>query len=259
MRESVICKLDIRTASGEPSAYNSNEAPYGELGDASVQPGSHQPRVGEGGMITMTSMRPGVDHGGSAGHRIAPICSDPPEKTRVLCHWCLHPFDTPPVGMPTKKLADDRFSVTGVYCSLECATAHNFDTHHASHRAYTRHALCCEMASAANQTVKPVQISPAPPRCMLNSFGGPFTIQQFRNPKEAYAIVYPLPVVAQVHQAEEMAFNDSITGGRSTRFVPIDDDAIDTFTCGLRRPNVGKRGYKSTLEYMAPSSTPDAS
>ena len=236
----VICKLDIRSNSSEPSAYNSTDATYEQLGAASEVAQTED---------DMPPVEPGPDPMRKE-HRVAPICSDPPEHTRVVCHWCVHPFDTPPVGMPTRKLADGRFSVSGVYCSLECAVAHNFEVNKSSHAAYTRHALCCEMASTAHDTVRPVHITPAPPRALLETFGGPMSIQEFRNSTKAYTIVYPLPVVAQVHHAQELSFSDQIAGGRSAMYVPIDEDAIDAFTCGLRRPAVGKRGFKSTLEYM---------
>ena len=247
---SIICKLGFKVDTVEPSAYNSEDAAYEEYG--SPDEGSAVRGPGKlDGRGAPTDIAPTMP---PAGHRVAPVSSDPPAKTAVSCQWCVSPFDTPPVGMPTRKLASGKFSVAGVYCSLECACAHNFDVGHASHSAYTRHALCCEMASVANKTVKPVHITPAPPRAMLNTFGGPLDIEQFRNRKTAYTIVYPLPVVAQVHHAEEMSFSDTIAASRSSSFVPIDEETIDSFTNGLRRPVVGKRGFKSTLEYMTKDS-----
>lgn len=244
MKGAVICKLDIREYSAEPSAYNSSDVPYGECEFG--REARHCPTTDPGHVDTDRE----CDAIERPGHRIAPICSDPPDKTDVLCHWCMQSFDTPPVGMPTKRLPDGKFSVTGVYCSLECAAAHNFDVHHASHISYTRHAMCCEMASTVNNTVQPVHICPAPPRAMLKVFGGPLTIDEFRQGGRAYTTVYPLPIVAQVQHVEQMSFSDTITGGRSSRFVPIDETTIDSFTCGLRRPVVGKREFKPTLEYL---------
>ena len=252
----VICKLDIRTHSSEPSAYNSTEAAYEEYeSDRRAPDGRDALTPGDASAVAGSA----TESASRNGNRVAPICSDPPERTAVACHWCIHAFNTPPVGMPTRKMADGKFSVSGVYCSLECAVAHNFDVNRASHAAYTRHALCCEMASTANKTVRPVHINPAPPRALLSTFGGPLSIDEFRNSDKAYTIVYPLPVVAQVHHAQEISFSDQIAGGRSSRFVPIDEDTIDAFTCGLRRPVVGKRGFKSTMEYMASKSTEIAS
>ena len=257
---SVVCRLDVRTEVAAPAAYDSGAAAFGELGigtcGSAGRSGHARVRTdskwvqGAPGSTAVTV----TDAGPPIGHRIAPICSDPPVKTAVLCHWCLASFDTPPVGMPTRRMADGRFAVSGVFCSLECAAAHNFDANHASHIAHTRHALCCEMASIANRVDVPVQIRPAPPRAMLETFGGPLSIDEFRDRDRAYTIVYPLPVVAQVHHAEEMTFPKSITGSRCARFVPIDEDAIDSFTRGLRRPTVGTRGFKSALEYMAGAS-----
>lgn len=251
----VVCKLNVRGDCTPPVAYEHNAAPfekYGEPGATVAAPVA--PVADSGAMPPLEPISDAPDAPAELAttkHRIAPICSDPPIRTSVSCHWCMAPFESPPVGMPTRRLPDGRFSVSGVFCSLECACAHNFDTHHASHAAYTRHALCCEMASEASRADEPVQIRPAPPRAMLRTFGGPLTIEQFRDSARAYTIVYPLPVVSQVHHAEELAFPKSIDGSRSARFVPIDDDTIDAFTRGLKRPSVGTRGFKSTLEYLA--------
>ena len=241
----VVCKLDIRGESTPPVAYEHNATAFEEFGNAL----GAAAKFDSGADMTDPAMS------AHTKHRIAPICSDPPIKTSVACHWCMATFETPPVGMPTRRLPDGRFSVSGVFCSLECACAHNFDAHHASHAAYTRHALCCEMASIANHVDDPVYIRPAPPRTMLQTFGGPMTIDEFRDTDRAYTIVYPLPVVSQVQHAEELAFPKTITASRSTRFVPIDDDTIDAFTGGLKRPSAGTRGFKSALEYLAAAKT----
>jgi hypothetical protein len=45
-----------------------------------------------------------------------------PTSTQVHCYWCCHAFTTPPMGLPIRYL-NDRFYVTGCFCSLECAAA----------------------------------------------------------------------------------------------------------------------------------------
>jgi len=105
----------------------------------------------------------------------------------------------------------------------------------------------------SQQTVKPVRVTPAPPREMLRLFGGSMTINEFRDKDAAYTIVYPLPITSKNQHSESLAFTSTDISG--PRFVPIEDETIDTLTSGLRRPHVSKKGYRSTLEYMcAPSS-----
>lgn len=236
----IICKLDIKPSSGEPSAYNSPGSRFDAYPAALYQ---HDQDAQSWHAEAQHSTR-----------LVTAMSSEPPRTTDRLCLWCMHAFDTPPVGMPTSCDEDGgKVVVSGVYCSMECAAAHNFDRHHASHTAYTRHAMLCELASKSSTTA-PVHIRPAPPREMLDIFGGPMSIEAFRDRDKAYTVIYPLHVVSQPQHCEEIAFQgaDSMSNGRVTRFVPIDEDTIDTFTSGLRRPVTSKRNFKSTLEYMTP-------
>lgn len=248
---SVICKLDVRASAAEPTAYNSPLANFDTYpdslygGHADQEPSVHWPRL---------------DAGVSNAKLVCPLSSEPPRQTATRCMWCMHSFDTVPVGMPVSRAESGRHIVSGVFCSMECASAHNFDRHHASHVAYTRHAMLCEVASKAS-TTKPVTIRPAPPREMLDTFGGPLSIEEFRSSNRPFTVVYPLHVIAQPHHSEEVSFpsgGSSVAPTRGSRFVPIDEDTIDAFTSGLRRPTNNRRGYKSTLDYMRSSSTASA-
>ena len=46
-------------------------------------------------------------------------------NTNIKCHWCCHSFNNTPFGIPIK-YKNDKFYVHGIFCSLECAAAHNF-------------------------------------------------------------------------------------------------------------------------------------
>lgn len=232
---SVICKLNLSHSSEAPTAYNSGPGAYNsDYPDALCQ-GEH---------LANNMNRRGIRH-------VAPMQSTPPHESSKLCSWCLHSFTTPPVGMPVSRTADGKYEVEGLYCTLECATADLFDKMHASHNAYKRHALCCELASERS-TTGPVYIRPAPKREMLYLFGGPLSIEDFRNSSAPYPVIYPLPIIAVSKHSEEAEINgsDAISGGRSSRFVPLDDTLINSLTNGLRRPKTSKRSFKSALDYM---------
>ena len=233
---SVICKLSIRDSADEPSAYNSAslyDSYPNSIGSARQDHHAEHPEESTATGVAM----------------IAPLPSDPPPRTKGNCQWCLHEFNTHPVGMPVSKQSSGKIAVEGMYCSLECACAHNFDKLHASHEAFARHYLCCELASTAS-TTGPVHINPAPARELLDTFGGPLSIEQFRDREGVYSVVYPMPVIAHAKQSEDLTFGTMESLSRTKRFVPIDEDKIDSFTSGLRRPEVSKRGFKSTLDYM---------
>lgn len=249
----IICKLSVRSSNVEPCAY----VPDSVFLDApACIGGADARRRGDNVQDVQGSCDGGAELACDADsarngslRRLAPLQGDMPEKSLLPCQWCLHTFDSPPVGLPVRKNSDGKFDVVGVFCSLECASAFNFDREHASHAAYTRHAMCCEIASVSSEGTKPVNIRPAPAREMLKMFGGPMSITEFRNSDTPYTIVYPLPIVAHPQHSEELALasTESVAG---PRFVPIDEETIDSLTSGLRRPPVSKRGFKSTLDYM---------
>jgi hypothetical protein len=244
---SIICKLGIKPSRLEPTAYTPSSvfanAPADVLEKRIVSDHEYS-----------AEMLIDVERGHSTGDDSHRFSSVPPEQTTTPCQWCMHTFTTLPVGLPFKKNSSGGFDTFGTFCSLECASAFNFDKLHGSHTAFTRHTMCCEIATMqSQQTVRPVRIVPAPPREMLRLFGGPSTIDEFRKKDVAYTIVYPLPISAKHQHSESLAFTSTDISG--PRFVPIEDETIDTLTSGLRRPPVSKKGYRSTLDYMcAPSS-----
>lgn len=100
------------------------------------------------------------------------------EKTDVCCWWCCHKFCTEPCFLPTSEdELKNRIIVIGNFCSWQCVKAFNsslkdFNT---SNRSY----ILRKMLKNLGETDK---IETAPPRELLKMFGGPLTINEFRNP-----------------------------------------------------------------------------
>lgn len=238
--KSIICKLVVRPSREEPSAYSPTSVFVNSPADV-FEKRVEQGSVGETSALSRSPS--------STSYRLAPMQSEQPQHTTRPCQWCLHSFENPPVGVPFRINSSGTYDSFGVFCSLECASAFNFDKLHASHVAFARHTMCCELATKhSKQTVRPIKIRPAPPREMLEMFGGPLTIDQFRDKESAYSIVYPLPITAKNQYSEGLSMNSFDSSG--PKFVPIEDETIDNLTLGLRRPPVSKKGYRSTLEYM---------
>ena len=245
---SIICKLDVKTSRPEPTAYAPNSvfanAPATVL---EKQAGLHSSGDGDPARVaerssSLAAQSPfaSADAGVALGG--------------ALCQWCMHAFDDPPVGIPIRKNSGGEYDTFGIFCSLECASAFNFDKLHASHTAFARHAMCCEIATMhSKQTLAPIKIRPAPPRETLRIFGGSLTIEEFRSKSSPYTIVYPLPVCSKQRYSESMTFASADVSG--PRFVPIEDETIDSLTSGLRRPPVSKKGYRSTIDYMCAGGT----
>lgn len=95
-------------------------------------------------------------------------------KTDIACWWCCHQFDTFPVCCPLKyDSKKDIFRVVGVFCSFNCAKSFSsgesgFDTNGTNSYLYKR--LTNELKT----------IKKAPPRTVLKMFGGPISIEEYR-------------------------------------------------------------------------------
>lgn len=103
-----------------------------------------------------------------------------PESTQVLCWHCAHAFATPPVPRP---VAHDHlrrvFKVQGSYCSWACAAG--------DCRSQADHRLLQELHQAVHG--REVPLLRAPPRCMLQAFGGPLTLEEFRRADRDFKVV----------------------------------------------------------------------
>lgn len=105
------------------------------------------------------------------------------KKTDTYCWWCCHNFDTIPIGLPEKYI-NDIFHLYGCFCSFNCAQAYNLNTN--DNKIWERYSLLNflkkKICDSNNIQYKNYDyIYSAPPRQSLNIFGGPMTIDDFRN------------------------------------------------------------------------------
>jgi len=99
-----------------------------------------------------------------------------PEQVDIACFWCCHRFDTRPVILPIKDKTV-YIEVQGNFCSPECAMSYLFDLRMDSYSRW-------EQLSLLNRIYGPAvggPIKPAPPRQILKLFGGPMSIEDYRN------------------------------------------------------------------------------
>ena len=112
-----------------------------------------------------------------------------PEKTCINCWWCSHSFDSIPCSIP-EKIINNNYLVYGIFCSPECAAAHLFNNNKIDNIS--------EKFSLLNLLYKDIYsdnvIEQAYPKEVLRKFGGPLTIEEFRNNHimdKKYKIVMP--------------------------------------------------------------------
>ena len=103
-------------------------------------------------------------------------------QTNIWCSWCCHSFDTIPVGLPESFCkTTKKFVVRDCFCSFNCAQAFNISLN--DHKVWERFALLCRLKNIIfkGTEIENKQITSAPPRKLLDVFGGNKTIDELRN------------------------------------------------------------------------------
>lgn len=146
------------------------------------------------------------------------------KKTTVHCWWCCFPFEDSPVAIPVRYLKKtDQFSVKGCFCSFNCAKKYIIETK--NNQVVRDRSLVLLSMMYSKLTGKKNRITPALDREILNIFGGPFTIEQFRDKFQCISrcninTVPMIPVISQLVQETKVS-ND----GTSENKTNVEDSA----------------------------------
>ncbi len=151
------------------------------------------------------------------------IKSNISRESEICCYWCCHTFSNKPIGLPTS-YKNGKFSVIGNFCSPECACSYNYyDNTNSSANILDRYSLLNFMCSKL-YNIDRINIKRASSRYALNIFGGPLTIDMFRenniNYSKDYIMLEP-PLIAIVAQVNEIQVNSKVN-----KFIPIDSERI---------------------------------
>ena len=169
-----------------------------------------------------------------------------PQNTSIACYWCCHQFQTVPFGIPVK-YHNGKFHVFGCFCSLECATAFNFNSHESSDEIWERFNLINLLSRKL--LYKPL-VKSAPSRLALKMFGGHLDIDAFRECFDSNKILsenFP-PMMTLTQQIEEINQCDIDS---EYRYVPIDTDRINKYKEKLTLKRTKPlTNYKHTLDHM---------
>lgn len=97
----------------------------------------------------------------------------------TACFWCCHSFTWTPSVLPVSYDAyENMYTCEGHFCSPECALANLYADPSLSDMArWTRHALLVDLY---RKLYTRKDLIPAPPRATLRLFGGPLSVEQFR-------------------------------------------------------------------------------
>jgi len=102
-------------------------------------------------------------------------------KTNICCWWCTYQFDCLPTFLP-EKYSDNKFYVTGCFCSFNCEAAYNLRLNDS--KVWERYSLIKQMYYMINKdkikSITDIEINVAGPIELLEKFGGPMNITEFR-------------------------------------------------------------------------------
>ena len=155
-----------------------------------------------------------------------------PLSTSVCCHWCCHPFDTTPIGLPVR-YSNGVFHVIRCFCSLNCAMAFNLSSPRGS---IDEKLICCSMINdlASRLGYGNIQVQPAPDKFALRAFGGNMSIEEFREysvNESTHLIINNPPMQSQKEQLEEVNNSDLMS---EYRYIPIDKERVNKYQNKMR-------------------------
>jgi hypothetical protein len=170
------------------------------------------------------------------------------EKTNIVCWWCCHNFDHMPIGLPDKYYKE-RFNLFGNFCSFNCALSYNININ--DNKLWDRYNLLHFLYKKMYNSDK--KISPAPPRELLQMFGGPLSIQEFRGKTEylgnfskSFRTIFP-PMTTIIPFVEEFLKDNTIISDERLKPIPLNEIKLHRSDLKLKRTKPLPK-YKNSLE-----------
>jgi hypothetical protein len=104
-----------------------------------------------------------------------------PTKTNLRCWWCTYHFDNLPTYLP-EKYSDNKFHVSGCFCSFNCAGAYNLSL--GDDKIWERYSLLKLLYYMINKenisSINDIEINISPPKELLEDYGGSMKIEEYR-------------------------------------------------------------------------------
>ena len=132
-----------------------------------------------------------------------------PEKTNVCCWWCTYNFDTIPIYIP-EIYHDNKYYVFGCFCSFNCAAAYNLNMN--DYKIKDRNSLLMNMALYIYKKNINDKFIIAPNREILDKFGGPLSINEYRKNFKSCSKEYRLiiPPMSSIIPSVEIVIKDKL-------------------------------------------------
>ena len=157
------------------------------------------------------------------------------DKKNIKCNWCLHDCVDEPVRIPYNT-HNEVFNMYGNFCCPECAAAFNFSELNDEYM-WERYSLLNYMYNSDNE-----KYTIAPPRLVLDIFGGPLSIDEYRDiiktKKKLNIIVPPLCVLKpqiEINKTEDI-------------FIPLNVNRVNKYTTDLKLKKSTLKTKMNTLD-----------
>ena len=136
------------------------------------------------------------------------------EQTNLACWWCTYNFDNIPCFIP-ERYDNDKYYVFGCFCTFNCAVSYNLNM--GDYKIYDRYSLIKKLYHNIYNCDD--EITMAPPREVLEKFGGPLTINEFRKNfkccNKEYKMLMP-PMIPIIPFIEERSRERSVINKNDT-------------------------------------------
>lgn len=152
-----------------------------------------------------------------------------PHHTNIYCWWDSHPFDGIPIPLPTR-YKNNKFHVYGCFCSFSCCVSYALRERNTKSMGLINY-LQRRLIGKSEKIVR------SPPKESLNIFGGPLTIQEFREASQQlinYKLVKP-PLVPIVFQFEKSQLQRIIVEANNSENTSTHDINTEESSLRLKR------------------------
>lgn len=150
-------------------------------------------------------------------------------QTKYACWWCCHKFQTPPCFIPID-YKNDIFYVFGNFCSFNCALSYNFEKQFNNWTNYS------ELIELLYRKIykKRANISYAPDKTALDTFGGELTITEYRRNffmnNTSYDVIYPpiQSIIPYLEQTVRTPIKENLNVDKDLMARPLQKHLIST-------------------------------
>lgn len=155
-----------------------------------------------------------------------------PISTNIHCKLCCHPFTSRPWYLPIDYI-NNIFIVKYIFCSPNCVKRYNLDF---SGQEFSKRNSLFELMLKVIYNKKDISIKCALQQDMLSIFGGPYSIEKFREDFEYIdtenELIYPeilsvIPFISQYKQKKEINNNEEYKLKRTKPLVRKNKTVLD--------------------------------